>query len=102
MEAGVLALVTVSTPKDVDTKAEFEALTYFEQESWKFEMKSYNDVKMKTKKKLLSVYFVIWGQLTKGLQNRIMADSSFTYIKETEDAIRLLGLVDNLQHDIGD
>ena len=31
LEAGVLSLVTVSTPKDVDTKAEFEALTYFEQ-----------------------------------------------------------------------
>ena len=83
----------MSTPNDVGTKAEFEALTNFEQEFWKLEIKSYNDVEMKTKK-LLSVYSVIWGQLTKGLQNPIMADSSFTYIKETKDAIRLLGLVD--------
>ena len=32
LEASVLSLVTMSTPKDLGTKVEFEALTYFEQD----------------------------------------------------------------------
>ena len=39
----------MTKPKNTGTMAEFEKLDYFEQESWKLEMKSYNDVKMKTK-----------------------------------------------------
>ena len=101
LEAGSLALITVSKLKNVGTKAEFEKLDYFEQESWKLEMKSYNDIKMKTndikmktKNNLSSVYSGIWSQLTKGLQNCIMVDSGFTFTKETKDALRLLSLVD--------
>ena len=94
LEAGCLSLVMVTKPKNVGTKAEFEKLDYFEQECWKLEVKSYNDVKMKTKNNLSSVSSVIWGQLTKGFQNRIIADSGFAFTKQSKDALRMRSLVD--------
>lgn len=95
MDNGGLSLVTVSKPKTVSTKVEFEMLSYFEQESRKFEMKSYNNIKMKLKNNPSSVYLVIWVQLTKGLQNHIIAHSDYTFVKQRKDAIKkLLGLVD--------
>ena len=48
LEGGSLAFDMVTKPKNVGAEAEFEKLDYFEQESWKLELKSYNDVKMKT------------------------------------------------------
>ena len=83
----------MSKPKNVGTKVQFEMLSYYKQESWKLEMKNYNDVKMKLKNNLSSVYSVIWGQLTKELQDCIIADSDYTFIKETKVAIKLLCLV---------
>ena len=94
LKKGRITVIGIKAPKKDYTEAQLKALTPYEKEIWRLNMKRYNEAEAKVNLNLSSLYSVLWGQLTTNLRNKIKADDIYDEVEEEQDCIALLQLIE--------
>ena len=93
IEKDKLTLLGHKIPKRIQTKTDFDAMTFWEQEQWRIDMKRYTDNTHTLQKNLTTCYAIIWDQMNTTLQNQVKREKGFTGIEMRRDAMNLFALV---------
>ena len=89
---GKLTIVGIREPADI-SKSDYEGMKFKDQKRWDQALKRYSEAEAKVETNLSACYTIIWGQMTRPLQNRIKAHPEYAEMRDTHDAIALLKLV---------
>jgi hypothetical protein len=96
LEQGVLTVMGVAKPREIQTKAEFETMLYSDQEEWKHEMKQYKDMVAKTTMHLSRGYSILWEQCIQPLKNKIKTNSRYVDADAISDVMELLKIISSV------
>ena len=92
LTVGKVTIVGVREPKDI-SKDDYEKMKFKDQKKWDQAVKRYSEAEARIETNLSACYTIIWGQMTRPLQNRIKAHPEYADMRNTHDAIALLNLV---------
>ena len=92
IDLGTPTLIGYPKPAKHD-KTAYDALVFYEQESWKLEIKRYSNANAALIKNLSSCYAIILGQCTNSLKNKIKADPDYATADTHKNSCALFAII---------
>ena len=102
--SGSTIIIGMNKPIKYETKEEVEALPYYQQETWKANIKRYSERIEQVNKKNCARYSVLLGQMSHSLRTKVKSEPNFKEVSLKRDTLKLFLVIEkvcNLTSSIG-
>ena len=96
LEGGSTVVHNSTEPREIQSKSDYECLTYTEQKMWDLQLKSWNNKKEKVLENICRLYPYLWNQCTLPLKSKVKSNPRYTDADKYKDTVVLWNIIEEI------